>query len=66
MKIEDECPTSATKHISVQIHHPNKSFLVTCTNMTEKKEWMDEINTSIRREIKRKTKIERSRIEAAR
>jgi len=66
MKIEDECPTSATKHMSFHIHHPNKSFLVTCTNMTEKKEWMDEINTSIRREIKRKTKIERSRIDAAR
>jgi hypothetical protein len=66
MKIEDECPTSATKHMSFHIHHPNKSFLVTCTNMTEKKEWMDEMNTSIRREIKRKTKIERSRIDAAR
>lgn len=66
MKIEDECQTSATKHISFHIHHPNKSFLVTCTNMTEKKEWMDEMNTSIRREIKRKTKIERSRIDAAR
>lgn len=66
MKIEDECPNSTTKHISFHIHHPNKSFIVTCTNVTEKKEWMEEINTSIRREIKRKTKIERSRIDAAR
>lgn len=66
MKIEDECPNSSTKHISFHIHHPNKSFSVTCTNVTEKNEWMDEISTSIRREIKRKTKIERSRINAAR
>jgi hypothetical protein len=67
MKIEDsDSPSSNTKNNSFHIHHPNKSFLVTCSNKTEKKHWMDDINTSIRQEVKRKAKIENSRIEAAR
>ena len=67
MKIEDsDSPSSNTKNNSFHIHHPNKSFLVTCSNKTEKKHWMDDINTSIRQEVERKAKIENSRIEAAR
>ena len=67
MKIDDcESHTSNTKHNSFQILHPNKSFLVTCANKTEKKHWIDDINTSIRREVNRKAAIEKSRIEAAR
>jgi hypothetical protein len=61
MKIDD-----SERQNSFQILHPNKSFLVTCANKTEKKHWIDDINTSIRREVKRKAAIEKSRIEAAR
>jgi len=67
MKIDDsESQGYYTKQNSFHIHHPNKSFLVSCSNKTEKKHWIDDINTSIRREVKRKAKIEKSRIEAAR
>ncbi|KAL3823248.1 hypothetical protein ACHAXA_011093 [Cyclostephanos tholiformis] len=67
MKIDDsESQGYYTKQNSFHIHHPNKSFLVTCADKTEKKQWMEDINTSIRREVKRKAAIEKSRIEAAR
>ena len=67
MKIEDGgSPLSNTKQNSFHIHHPNKSFLVVASSKTDKQQWIDAINNSIRREVKRKAKIEKSRIEAAR
>jgi len=67
MKVEDNGnPSSNTKQNSFHIHHPNKSFLAVALNKIEKQQWIDDINNSIRREIKRKAKVETSRIEAAR
>ncbi len=67
MKIEDAGSSSSiVKHNSFQIHHPNKSFHVMANDKAEKQGWMDDINHSIRRELKRKAKIGKSRIEASR
>ena len=64
MKIEDA--PSIAKQNSFHIHHPNKSFIVMANDSAEKQQWTEAINDSIRRELKRKAKIEKSRIEAAR
>lgn len=64
MKIEDA--PSIAKQNSFHIHHPNKSFIVMANDSAERQQWMEAINDSIRRELKRKAKIEKSRIEAAR
>ena len=64
MKVEDG-GTNA-KQTGFHIHHPNKSFLVVASTEEEKQQWITDINTSITREVKRKAKIEKSRIEVAR
>jgi len=66
MKIEDGGISLSTKQNSFHIHHPNKSFLVVALSRIEKQQWIDDINNSIGQEVKRKAKIEKSRIEAAR
>lgn len=67
MKIEDSgSPSSNMKQNSFFIHHPNKSFLAVASSKTEKQQWIEDINNSIRREVKRKAKTEKSRMEAAR
>ena len=67
MKIEDQGNASSNaKQHSFYIHHPNKSFLVMASSKAEKQQWMDDINAAIRSEVKRKAKVEKSRLEAAR
>ena len=67
MKIEDAgSPFTSAKQNSFHIHHPNKSFLVLAPSKTETEQWVAAINKSIMRELKRKAKIEKSRMEASR
>ena len=63
MKVQDG---ENSKMNSFHIHHPNKSFLVVASSKAEKQQWIGDINYAIIQEVKRKAKIEKSRIEAAR
>jgi hypothetical protein len=67
MKIEDyESPaTNKARKSSFHIHHPNKSFLVVASNPSEKQWWVDDITDSIKKEVKRKARIEGARKAAA-
>ena len=67
MKIEDQGNgSSGAKQHSFYINHPNKSFLVMASSETDRRQWVDDINAAIRSEVKRKAKVEKSRLEAAR
>ncbi|KAL7489370.1 hypothetical protein ACHAW6_014961, partial [Cyclotella cf. meneghiniana] len=63
MKVEDyESPaTNKARKCSFHIHHPNKSFLVVAPSPAEKQWWVDDIRSSIKKEIKRKAQIESAR-----
>ena len=64
MKVED--PSTSSKQNCFYIHHPNKSFLVVASSKAEQQEWIDDIENAIRSEVKRKAKVEKSRIDASR
>eukprot|EP00804_Cyclotella_cryptica_P017432 CCRYP_020826-RA/>CCRYP_020826-RA protein AED:0.08 eAED:0.08 QI:0/0/0/0.75/1/1/4/0/1962 len=63
MKVEDyESPaTNKARKNTFHIHHPNKSFLVVAPSLAEKQWWVDDIRSSIKKEIKRKARIESAR-----
>lgn len=67
MKVEDydSTATNKSRKSSFHIHHPNKSFLVVAANPTEKQWWVDDIRDSIKKEVKRKARIEGARKAAA-
>ena len=69
MKIDDGesiSSSSNVKQCGFYIHHPSKSFLVIASSIADKEQWMNDINNSIQREVNRKAKIGKSRIDVAR
>ena len=65
MKVEDG-GRGKTKSDGFYIHHPSKSFFVVAASLGEKQQWIDDINESIQLEVKRKAKVEKSRMDVAR
>jgi hypothetical protein len=63
MKVEDydNTVTNKSRKSSFHIHHPNKSFLVVAASPTEKQWWVDDIRDSIKKEVKRKARMEGAR-----
>ena len=65
MKVEDG-GRGKTKSDGFYIQHPSKSFFVVAASLGEKQQWIDDINDSIQEEVKRKAKVEKSRMDVAR
>jgi len=64
MKVEDGGRGKTTD--GFYIHHPSKSFFVVAASLGEKQQWIYDINESIQLEVKRKAKVEKSRMDVAR
>jgi hypothetical protein len=63
MKVVDWFPPSQkNKNVSFEIHHPRKKFQVVCSSGEERKSWVQDIRSAIKREIVRKMKIEAARL----
>mgnify|MGYP005843570721 CR=1 FL=1 len=66
MKIVDWFPPSAKDmKKAFKVHHPRKTFLVFCSSVEERIEWVTDIRKAIEREIKRKVEMEAARMAAA-